>query len=203
LTKIDPETAEQLARAVERCGLPRTKVEISYEDYLQSEEVRVLSPSLTDTQIECLRQIGLAAPFPIVTFVSETTAKRDWELSDIRYREDSLEWFRQRGLLDRLPVFDPEKEDAMQFARRLEEFCGIEPGTVFEWNERLRVITPRGEWIGESLRKGWLWRKIHGAQHARQFECLTRAMSATNAWEHGLRFGFIGNEAYASEEPQE
>jgi hypothetical protein len=203
LTKIDPETAEQLAGAVERCGVSRSQVEINYEDYLQSEEVRVLSPSLTDTQIECLWKIGLAAPFPIVTFVSEMTAKRDRELSDIRYREESLEWFRQRGLIDRLPVFDPEKEDAMQFARRLEEFCGIEPGTVFEMNEHLQVITPRTEWIGESLRKGGLWRKIHGARHARQFECLMRAMSATNAWEHGLRFGFIGNEACASEEPQE
>jgi hypothetical protein len=203
LTKIDPEIAEQFAGAVERCGVSRNQVEISYEDYLQSEEIRVLSPSLTDTQIECLQKIGLAAPYPIVTFVSEETDKRDRELSDIRYREESLEWFRQRGLIDRLPVFDPENEEPMQFAHRLERFCGIKPGTVFEMNEQLHVITLRRDWMGQSMRKGWLWRKIHGARLNQQFECLMRAMSATNAAEHGLRLGFIGNEAYASEEPQE
>jgi hypothetical protein len=202
LSEIDPEILEQLAGAVERCGVPRSEFEISYEDYLQSEEIRVLSSSLNDIQIESLRKIERAAPYPIVTFLSDKTAKRDRELSDDRHREESREWFRQRGLIDRLPIYDPEKEEPMQFARRLEEFCGIKPGSVFEMNEQLQVITPKLEWIGKSLRNGWVWQKIYGARHNRQFECLMRAMSATNAADHGLRFGFIGNQACANEPPQ-
>lgn len=81
----------------------------------------------------------------------------------------------------------------MQFARRLEEFCGIEPGAALEVNERQKVITPRIEWIGKPLRKGWLWGKIYGAQHNQRLECLMRAILATDAAEHGVRFGFIGN----------
>jgi hypothetical protein len=200
LREIDPLILEQLTTAVERCGIPRAEFEISYEDYLQSEEIRVLSPSLDDEQIASLQKIERSPPFAIVTFTTADVSARASTLSAERYRAESREWLRQRGLLDRLPQFDPDEEDPMQFARRLEEFCGIELGAVFEMNEQLRMITPKMDWIGQPLCKGWLWRRLHGASHEAQFECLMRAMSATNAEEHGIRFGFIGNQYVSGDE---
>jgi len=196
LTAIDPNVLAHLAAAVLRCGIPSSDVEISYEDYLQSEEIRVRTSTLTDSQINCLDTLRRAPPFPIVTFTADIAAIRDAEITASRYREESREWLRQRGLLDRLPNFDPAKEAHLQFARRLEAFCGVRPGAAFEINEQFQFVTMRSDWVGKPLRKGWLWRKIYGPRHDRQFECLMRAMSATNAEEHGLHFGFVGNEAY-------
>jgi hypothetical protein len=194
LTHIDPVILVQLAAAVERCGIAPDQFEISYEDYLQSDEIRILSSTLNDEQIDALQSIEGTPPFPIVTFLSRDVLDRSSLMSRERHRRESREWLRQRGLLDRLPLFYPNKEQPMQFARRLEEFCGIEPGAVFEMNEQLNIITPKRDWIGQTLRRGWLWRKLHGARHKEEFELLIRAMSASNAEEHGVRLGFIGNE---------
>jgi hypothetical protein len=192
----------QLTASVERCGIPRSEFEVSYEDYLRSEEIRVMSSSLDDETIQSLKAIERAAPFPIVTFVDPDVSRRSWELTAEHYKAESREWLRQQGLLDRLPLYDPDLESPMQFARRLEEFCGIQPGSVFEMNEQLNVITPKTDWIAQSVRKGRVWQKRHGAKHLQQFHCLMNAMSATDADEHGIRFGFIGNQATSDEEPE-
>jgi hypothetical protein len=197
LIDTNPLTSAALAAKVQRCCIAPDQFEIGYEDYLQSVEIRVFGASLADEQIEDLLVIQKDPPFPIVTFVSHDVLQRSSAILRERNRKKSRDWFHQRGLLDKLPVFKIGNEEPIEFARRLEKFCGIAPGAVFEVNDTLKVIMPKAEWVAQPLRKGWLWRKFQGSRHQEQFECLMAVMSLVDAELHGIRFGFIGNEYFA------
>ena len=203
MREIDPTILEQLRASVQRCGIALCEFEISYEDYLQSEEIRVSSAELSDEKIECLHRLQASPPFPIVTFVNPEVLARACELQEVEGRKRSRAWHEHRDMLSSLPTFDPAREKPLEFAHRLEAFCGIKPGTAFEFHEELSILTPKIGWIDQPLRRGWLWRKLHGKRHNDQFECLLNAMSASNAEERNIKFGFLGNEAYSDGEPQE
>jgi hypothetical protein len=202
LIELDAVDLERLTAAVEGCGIRCGEFEISYEDYLQSEEIRVLSTSLDDGQIARLQEIERARPFPIVTFVSMDVCYRASQLLSARHKDEARAWLRQHGLLDRLPTAE-KGEDPIQFARRLETFCGMKQGSALEFNEQLNKVTLKMHWIGQPLRKGWIWRTLHGAKHVRQFELFSKAVSAFDATEHGIHLGFIGNEAFAETDSPE
>ena len=191
---IDPQVLVQLEAAVTRCGVPLAEVQISYEDYLQSEEIRVLSSKLSDDQISCLLKTASAAPFPIVSFQDEHVRTREFELSRADAKNKARDWLNKRGMLAELPTFDTSRESPLGFARRIETFCGIKPGDALEINEQLGIVTPRMEWVGRPLQRGWLWRKLNADRHNQQFECLLNVIAASNAESQGIKFGFVGNE---------
>jgi len=170
--------------------------QITYEDYLQSEQIIIRSNALRADQLVCLAAIRTTKPFPIVSFENADVARKDRGLEKQRWRQESRDWLAERSLLADLPVYDPLTEQPMEFARRIEAFCGIKPGSAFEQNKQLGTITLNMDWLGRGLRRGWPWQRLRAKRHNKQFECLIRAMSASAADEHGIRFGFVGNEAY-------
>jgi hypothetical protein len=97
------------------------------------------------------------SPYPIVTFENAALAERNNKLQHQQARAEAKEWLRERGLLASLPEFDPLSESADEFAQRIEQFCGIEPGSALEFNEQLKMITPKIEWISVPIRRGRIW----------------------------------------------
>jgi hypothetical protein len=192
---IDPAVYQQLERAVEQCGLTPTDVAITYEDFLQSDQILVKSKSLAGGQLRCLSKVEGASPYPIVVFENADLTKRSFELQHEQERTDSKEWLRERGLLASLPAYDPKSETVAEFARRIEKYCGIEPGSMLTVHD-LGVLTIRRDWSEGQLRDS---QKL--SEH--KFWCLTHSLSASNLEEHGVHFGLIGNEAYSNEDRQD
>lgn len=194
---IDPQILVTLEAAVDRCGVPRAEVEISYQEDLQSEEIRVASRALSDAQVACLGALRATAPFPIVTFESLAAAERDLALTNDAERVASRAWLEQQGMLERLPVFDRANDTPIAFARRLEQFCGIQPGDALMLHGLTGVITLNPDWITQ----GALGLPDTPSDNGReqQFTCLMHAMAASDVDKHGVRLGFIGNEAATDE----
>ena len=92
-------------------------------------------------------------------------------------------------------ILDVGPRTISEFARRIEAFCGIEPGSMLTMHG-LGDLTIKSEWAKSQLSN------TGSTLDDDKFWCLMNALSASNLEERGVRFGFIGNEAYSTEEPQ-
>ncbi len=188
---LPPPTYEQTIEAVVRCDIPRANIAIKYEDYLQSDEVSISDLGLlSDDKLRCLK--AAVHPFYILTIANQAQQAAFFEFSrrEDRPREkvDATDWLRQKGLLSRLPTFEPG-DDLQQFAGRLETACGLERG------KGLIVLDPQTLTTAPGI--------VQTSDFERSGErlyCLVQMFAATDATERGIRFVFIGNEASAEEE---
>ena len=105
-----------------------------------------------------------------------------------KQKSDALDWLRAKGLLDRLPVFD-SGQSIEDFAVAVELACGLEAGSALMVFDK-SWVTVRPDAL--SIEKF--------ENSARDLECLTNMMAASDAHENGVRFGFIGNAAASKEE---
>ena len=163
-------------------------VQITYAEDLQSELIVVKTNAVTDEQIRCLATVERASPYPVVLFEDETVGARSSVLQRQEERAVAREWLNQRGRLADLPSYDPNRESLSTYAQRLEAFCGIEPGTILTVHD-LGVLTFKQEWIEAGLHQPVL------TGDDEKFQCLLKAVSASNLEEHGVGFGFVGTEA--------
>jgi hypothetical protein len=184
---------QQLERAVEQCGVPASEAVITYEDWLQGEQIVVKSTSLTDEQLRCLSALARRNPYPVVFFENAELTKRDIELQHQQHRREAREWLRARNLLATLPSYDPQTESISEFARRIERFCGIEAGSVLTMHD-VDMLTLKSEWADDQVRG------TASKISEDKFWCLMNAVAASNLEEQRVRFGIIGNEAYLGEE---
>ena len=165
---------------------------ISNDDDLQSELVLVLRTSLSDRQLACLRDVQLQPPYPLVMFEDPALMRRVAAMDQARGRAAARDWLEARGMLDGLPVFDKSRDKPVDYARRVERFCGLVPGSVLAMHPSgMLTVDPR--WL-DRLRQGSL------AREDEKFTCLMNVIAAADGGEHGLRFGFVGNEALAIRE---
>ncbi len=102
-------------------------------------------------------------------------------------RAEAVDWLKTRGLLNRVPRYDP-RQGLKAFARALETACSIRPGKVFKTHGS-SGLTVRRSFFGD-----FMTTDVHD-----QLTCLLRMESASNAQEHGIYLGFVGNEAYQTE----
>ena len=150
----------------------------------------VRSKSLSDTQLRCLGEVQRSTLSPIVFFESPELSRRHHELEREAGRQEARAWLRERGLIDSLPVYNPKTEGLAEYARRIEAFCRIEPGTMLMMHE-LGPLTVRPECLEQELNE------MPTEAENDQFICLLNAIAASNLEEHGIGFGFIGNETSA------
>jgi hypothetical protein len=190
---IDPAVHQQLELAVEQCRVPVAEVVITYEDLLQSEQILVKSKSLPDQQLQCLSTVQRARPYPVVIFENGDLTRRNYKLQSEQARVDAREWLQRKGLLSTLPSYDPNSETILQFAKRMEQFCGIERGSMLTMHPS-GILTIKTEWAEQRLKRS------PSKSEDEKFECLMNAMSASNLEELGFRFGFVGNEAYSTKD---
>lgn len=187
---LPPPSYEQTIEAVVQCDIPQKNVSIAYKDYLQSDEVAIsdLGP-LTETKLRCLK--NAVDPFYILTIEDTPQRAAFYDFSDREDRPkekaDAQNWLRAKRLLESVPSFDAN-QGIEEFAAALEQVCGIEKDSALMGDDSW--ITIKSDFLSlDSLE-----------ETSSKYECLSRMFTASNAFENGIRIGFIGNEAYVSEE---
>lgn len=187
---LPPPTYEQTVAAIVKCDIPRANIRIAYEGELQSDEITITHlGQVTDAKLHCLKVA--VHPFYLLTIADQEQQAAFYDFSQRedrpRQKADAMEWLRQKGLLDRLPRFDPN-ERLEQFAERLENACGIDRGKA------LMTLGPLSLTVRPDILQTSDFEKS-----GEDIYCLTQMFAASSADEHGVSFGFIGNEAYAEE----
>ncbi len=188
---LTPPSYEQTVDAIAKCDISRADIRIAYADYLQSDEVTITDlGALTDTKLRCLK--SSVHLFYILTIVDEAQRAAFYEFSEREDRpiqkKEALDWLRLNGLLDRAPYFEP-RHDVEAFAVALETACGLKPNSALMLHGT-SLITVRPDFVSSK----------DFEKSARSLECLSRMFAASDASENGIRFGFIGNEAYVEEQ---
>jgi hypothetical protein len=108
------------------CGVNADRIIIEHQDDLQDYEILITEPPLPREQIAAIRA---AAGTNILTL--ENPANRD--LSKRLVHEETRDALTQEAAkMPGLPRFDPERVTLAEFAREIEAWCGVEPGSVLK-----------------------------------------------------------------------
>ena len=187
---LPPPSYEQTIEAVVKCDISHANIRIKYEDYLQSDEVVVSDlGTVTDDKLRCLR--AAVHPFYILTIrnAEQQAAFYDLSQKDDRPRQltEAREWARSRGMLDRVPTYDPER-GVDEFSAALDVACGFKRGGALQ--------PGGGSWV--TVRPDVVSTN-ELTKSSKALECLMQMFAASNAPDKGIKFGFIGNEALAEE----
>ncbi|RST29417.1 hypothetical protein HMF7854_00140 [Sphingomonas ginkgonis] len=167
---VKPEVA---AARVAACGFK--SVRPKFDDTQQEDVVEVSKvASASKEQLECVARASLQTHYYVTlpAPVEQTYQTLYWQMSRERDKADAKAWLDKRGLLARLPLYDPKRSDEATFARTLEKLCGPRATGSLKTME---------EHSAGNLDEETLW-------------CLVNAASAS-----GYPLGFIGNEAYKRE----
>ena len=189
LVMLSPQ--EDLADKIVRCGIDRAHVKVRHEELLQDDTAIISTPdaALTSDHLACL--VGLAMGGGLFALADPAAQARFDPLikASDRAAADSMarEWLSARGLLEKLPVYDPGRQTLAQYAVSLEALCGLGPG----------------QGLGVTAGNAFLFVApgLLGLDEARleTFQCLVSAAIAADLEPKGVTFGFIGNEQPASE----
>ena len=175
-------TAEMAVERAKKCGLgPAT---IRYEHELQSDILSVPNAATaTDSQLSCLDNatgFGISVELP-AGLQPRGDAVREARASEMM-KAEAREWLSKRGLLERVPKYDPGSTDEAAFTREVEHLCGPQTKGAFQSQYGPHALSP--EWI-KSL--GWPPKD----EDMEAMSCLMKVTTVT-----GFRVVFIGNEAY-------
>jgi hypothetical protein len=183
---LPPPSYEQTIEAVTACGIARADIVIRYEDVLQSDVVIIADLGGADEKrFHCLRKA--IHPFYILEIEQIEQRSAYYAFSERedhkQARIEALVWLRQNDLLDSVPKYDPALGLA-PFARGLEQACSLPVGEALEV-AGANYLTFKRDFLRRELEDNsgdW-------------FTCLQHFLAASNAYEHGIRLVFIGNEA--------
>jgi hypothetical protein len=164
------------------CGVASNDVTVQYEDELQDFSIKIqgAAPKFDEGQLACVAQLEWGGL--IISFEDgEADAKfRSFAQSVLRARarDDAIAWLTERNLLEALPLFDPATGDLASYANRLEEHCGLAPGSILEvYSPNLLTIRRDAGLRADALR------------------LMSHAVAACNLSDHGIKFGFLGSDA--------
>jgi len=181
---VKPQVA---AQRVAECGFKN--VRSKFDGELQEDVVEVTNvASASVEQLRCTAVASLNTHYFVIfpAPVYQTYDALYWRLSRERDKADARAWLDKRGLLSRLPAYDPKRSDEIAFVHTLEALCGpkatgtLKPmpgGATFE-DGALGTIAKDGPTKGK-LDDETMW-------------CLVNAAAAS-----GYPLGFIGNEYYS------
>jgi hypothetical protein len=174
-------TPEAAAERVSQCGLG--PVTIRYDDLLQSEILTAASAaSASDEQLVCADKAVSFYDLELPPAVqSRYDSIREARLS-VYFLAEARAWLSARGLLDRVPKYEPGVTDEAAFTRQVEELCGPRAKGAFRLEYGFHAISPA--WAQPNL--------LPIEEGSEVFACLTNVTTVA-----GFEVGFIGNEAYA------
>lgn len=173
---VEPEIA---AAKVADCGF--NDVRPTFNETLQEDIVEVRgASSASEEQLRCVARTSLETDHYVVfrTSVEETYQALYWRLSDERGKAEASAWLQKRGLLARLPTYDPKRSDN-DVARAIEGLCGPEAAGTLQPMEGMATFS-------EAL--------AGGNMDEETFLCLMNAAEVS-----GYPLGFVGNEAHRLE----
>jgi hypothetical protein len=178
-----PQTIEALAQ----CGIPAARARISYDPELQLDVVSIdpLPAPPSDELLACVYR----ATAPAGYYVEFSDAEQNgafWALAldegRRRARLEGQQWLQDHGLLAGMPVYRAGETDLAAFARDVEAYCSIAPGTAIEVVDAA-LVTLRPEFA----------RSIADSGDGGKLTCLVNVMAASNLADGGVDFGIIAN----------
>lgn len=174
---VKPEIA---AANVADCGF--SNVRPTFDETLQEDvvEVRGVS-SASEEQLRCVALTSLQTDYYVVflSSVEETYQPLYWNLSRERGKAEASAWLETRGLLSRLPTYDPKRSDDTNVARAIEGLCGPKAAGTLQPIEGMATFS-------EAL--------AGGNMDEETFLCLVNAAEVS-----GYPLGFVGKEDYRQE----
>jgi hypothetical protein len=134
---LPPPNYQQTVEALVRCEVPRANIKIVYQDYLQSDEVSISDlGEVTDQKLRCVKTA--VHSFYILMLENQAQQVTFYEFSERedrpRWKAEALETLRSRGLIGRLPNFDPTL-GVQAFGEALEGACGLHPRSAIRATE--------------------------------------------------------------------
>lgn len=178
---VKPEVAAQRVAA---CGFKR--VRSKFDSELQEDVVEVTNvASATTEQLRCTALASLDTHYYVIfpATVSQSYETLYWHLSRERDKADARAWLAKRGLLSRLPDYDPRRSDETVFAHTLEDICGAKAAGTLQpmhgmatFKDGALGTLENGGFTAGKLDEETMW-------------CLVNAAAAS-----GYPLGFIGNE---------
>lgn len=172
---VKPDVA---AARVAACGF-RT-VRPKFDDTLQEDVIEVLDvTSASEDQLRCVAFASLGSHYYVVfpQPVEQAYQSLYWRLARERGKADAKAWLEKRGLLSRLPIYEPTRSDDAAFARTLEALCGPKAAGILLPMHGMATFK-ENVLSSRKLDDETLW-------------CLVNAAEVS-----GYPLGFIGNEAY-------
>ena len=177
-TFVQPEVA---ASQVAACSFKHVRP--SFDEMLQEDVITVSDmTTATGDQLRCVAKASLGSHYYVVfpEAIDSIYQPVYWRLSEERELANAKAWLEKRGLLARLPAFDPKTSDPTAVAHTLEVLCG--PKAVGTLKPMKGLMT---------LSDGAL---TSGGLDDETFVCLLNVATAS-----GYPLGFIGNEAYSKD----
>lgn len=179
-------THDEMRARIELCGFEQ--VAVVYEESLQSDVVSIEDSEATDEQLLCAAK-AVDLTFYIAEFAPDLTGRfyelRE-ELARPRAVAASKAYFAERSDFGQLPERASEESD-IEFARRVEKFCG--PQAIGVFTDEFGGIGISQTWMGEILKEGPTSEVFEF--YAETLGCLMHASTLTD-----LEFGFVGNERF-------
>jgi hypothetical protein len=177
---------EVAAERVAACGF--TSVRAKFDDELQEEvvEVRNLS-SASPEQLRCAAVLSLDSNYYVIfpAPVSETYETLYRRIAGERGKAGARAWLDKRGLLSRLPAYDPKRSDLAAVAQRLEALCGPRAAGTLKLGHGMATF--REDALGR-IEKGAF---TEGTLDGETMVCLVNAAAASD-----FPLVLFGNEAY-------
>lgn len=166
------------AAQVATCGFRHASP--TFDKTVQENVIRVEHvSSASEAQLRCVAHVSLDTHYYVVfpKKIENVYQSLYWSMARQRDKTDARAWLEKRGLLSRLPTYDPKLSDEITFAHSLEDLCGPRAGGA---------LKPMHGWaiIQESALSA-------GKLEDDTLQCLVAAAQAS-----GYGLGFVGNEQY-------
>jgi hypothetical protein len=184
--ELPPPTYEQTIEAIVNCDIPRANVKIAYKEILQSDEITITDlGEVNERKLQCLR--AAVQPFYILIISSraQQSAYYDFSRREDRpaERKEAREWLRARQLLDHVPSLDGS-QTVEEFTRAIEVACALKPGSALKSFGASSLTLQPSFWEGRSFEA-----------FSEKLACIMNMFAASDAYEKGVAFVFIGHEA--------
>ncbi len=163
---------------IAECGVGSVRPTV--DETLQEDVVEIVgATSASEEQLRCIALASLDTRYYVIVPLPMQQAYDAlyWRLSKERDLRDARSWLEERGLLSRLPIYDPHSSDELAFTRELETLCGPKAEGVLKSLKGMATINADTVSSGK-LEEEALW-------------CLVNAAAAS-----GYPLGFVGNEQY-------
>ena len=174
-------SSDEMAARMKACGFE--KVEISYQDYVQSDVVQIGDRAIGDEQMRCLVENTRKTSYLVE--VDPGSRARYYELLGELWRPEQLAriraWLAERPELGPPPDrLEGESDDLL--AERIEDFCGDDADGAFA--REFGVLTLSGDWLMSKSQN----------RDLDTFECILNTAFLAN-----LPLGFVGNEKFVED----
>lgn len=172
-----------VAAQIAACGFNSARPR--FDDGLEEDVIEVSDvTSASEAELRCAALASLATSY-FVAFppaVEQVYLPLYQRLSNEQQKATARIWLDRRGLLARLPPYDPAATDEASFARALERLCGRKAAGALHPMHGMATFSPGAVWT--LTKRGFSKGKLDDET----FRCLVNPATAS-----GYRIGFIGN----------